>query len=197
VKAITAIVAFRSLHWMRVGLGSYLQAFPDERVLVVDNNYLPGERGWDRDCDTERAWLAGHPSVDLVDRHTPWGVKGNHSHGAGIEAALGWCRRRGADVLLHIEPDCLISGRVWRDNLLDAINRGAWMAASRRLAYGALHPTPSAWRLDQAWDNFDGHWMVPADLCRPRFAELVDLVVLQAEIRNWAPPTGWATGTPP
>ncbi|HMC90061.1 MAG TPA: hypothetical protein VKI17_10965 [Gemmataceae bacterium] len=190
MKVTTIVVSFRSLHWMRVAIGSYRKFFPEERLLVVDNNPLPGEETWDSDCETERAWLASHPAVDFVDRRTAEGAWARRSHGAGMDVALSWCRQRGAEVMVHVEPDCLVTGRQWRANLLDAVARGAWMAASERKSYGALHPAPSAWRVDQAWVSFNGQSIV-RDMRHPRFRKLVDLRILRAELRRQGAPRGW------
>src|SRR5262249_24567699 len=135
------------------------------------------------------AWLAAHPRVDVVEnRPVPGGPAGWQSHGAGVDAALDWCRRQGARVMLHLEPDCLVSGTGWRENLLAALDGGASRAAGFRAPHGPLHPTPSAWRVAEVRANFRAwQWRVP-DQGHPLFAGLVDLEVRRATL---FPPQFW------
>ena len=155
MRVVPVLVAYFTADWIRVALTSYLHHFPDDRVLVVDNNPSRGEVGWLPMCERERHWLRSHPRVDfLANPLLPSPVDGYTPHGLGMDAALAWCRDRGADVLLHFEPDCVIEGRQWRENLLGAISEGAWMAGSVRKAFGPIHPTPSAWRVDQVHGSF-------------------------------------------
>ena len=184
MKVVPVLVAYFTADWIRVAITSYLHHFPDDRVLVVDNNPSRGEVGWLPLCERERHWLRSHPRVDfLANPLLPSPVDGYAPHGLGMDAALAWCRDRGADVLLHFEPDCVIEGRRWRENLLWAISEGAWMAGSIRKAYGPIHPTPSAWRVDQVHGSFTARERAP-DESHPRFHELFQLSVLKDVCRH-------------
>jgi len=81
--------------------------------------------------------------------------------------------------MLHIEPDCLVTGRAWRENLLRAIDRGAWMAGAHKKAWGPIHPTPSAWLVREVRTSFKEQ---PRNqgVAHPRCGELFDLSVLRA-----------------
>ena len=83
--------------------------------------------------------------------------------------------------MVHIEPDCLVSGRTWLENLLTPIEQGAWMSGSLRRFYGPIHPTPSAWRTDRNWSSF-AHDLRGTDVLHPRFAELFHL----KELLDWS-----------
>jgi hypothetical protein len=182
MRIVPTLVAYYTADWIRVAITSYLHHFPDDRVLVVDNNPRRGEVGWVPDCERERHWLKSHPRVDyLFNTLVPCRRYGDRPHGLGIDAALEWCRGRGADALLHFEPDCLVMGRRWRENLLEALARGAWMAGSVRKDYGPIHPTPSAWRVEQARTSFSGQERAP-DARHPRYHSLVDIERLKAEV---------------
>src|SRR5262249_43128360 len=67
----------------------------------------------------------------------------------------------------------------WRDNLLRAIEEGAWMAGAYRKPWGPIHPTPSAWLIREARTSFRGRPNV-GDKDHPRFRELVDLEELKS-----------------
>ncbi len=60
------LVAFRTARWMPIGVESYLAAFPEDRLLVVDNNPGTGELGWTPDCRRESEWLRAHPKLDVI-----------------------------------------------------------------------------------------------------------------------------------
>jgi hypothetical protein len=169
-----ALVAYHSRHWIRVAVESYLDHFPGEKILVVDNNPRRGDGGWAPDCQREREWLASHPALIVIDNAgPPDGPLGNRTHGAGLDVALDWCRREGARVMVHLEPDCLVAGRIWRDRLLEAIDNGAWMAGAIRQCHGPLHPTPTAWRVDKVKASFTIAPWKGSDENHPRFGELV------------------------
>jgi hypothetical protein len=189
---VPMLVAYHSVHWIRVAVESYLEHFPEDRLLVVDNNPRRGEEGWLPECAQERRWLASHPGVILLDNlDPPDGLLKNRSHGAGIDLALGWCRRRGAQVLVHLEPDCLVTGRRWRENLLGALEGGAWMAGGFRQCHGPIHPTPSAWRVDETRASFTIIPWAGADEKHARFEELMDLNTLQTDTSPMGIWIGW------
>jgi hypothetical protein len=174
MRVVPVLVACFTADWIRLSITSYLHHFPDDRVLVVDSNPSRGEVGWLPSCERERHWLRSHPRVDfLANPLRPRPVDGS-SYGLGMDAALAWCRDRGADVMLHFEPDCVIDGREWRENLLAAISHGAWVAGSIHKPYGPIHLTPTAWRVDRIHGSFVDSERTP-DPSHPRFNELFQL----------------------
>jgi hypothetical protein len=187
------MIAFHTADWIKVAVTSYLEHFPNDRILVVDNNPKRGEVDWTPDCERERRWLLGHSRVDyLPNTQLPSDRNYDPPHGIGLDVALEWAKARGAEVLLHFEPDCLVLGRCWRENLLEAIAQGAWMAASFRHPFGTLHPTPSAWRIDRVRTSFSGQRRA-GDACHPRYHELVDLERLRAEVEPRGEWSWWET----
>jgi hypothetical protein len=173
------IVAFHTADWLPIAVESYLSQFPADRILVVDNNPQPGETGWSASCRRERRWLYSHPKLDVIHRQANCpGVPAPRTHGDGMDLALAWCRSRGADVMLHFEPDCLMTGRAWRENLVAAIENGAWMAGAYRKPWGPIHPTPSAWLVREVRTSF-AIQSRPQPEFLPRLSELVNLEVLR------------------
>lgn len=166
---LPVVVAFHSLRWMPVVVVSYLRHFPGHMMLVVDNNPDPGQPGWDPECDAERRWLRAQPDLLMIRGGRPGG-----EHGEGVDRAVAWCREAGVDRMLLLEPDCLVSGRRWADALVEAIDRGAWMAGSHRKQYGPIHPAPSLWRVGEITTSFAIQGRAD-DLAHPRFRELFDL----------------------
>ena len=95
LRVVPALVAYYTADWIQVAVTSYLEHFPADRILVVDNNPRRGEPGWDPDCERERYWLRAHPQVDhVVNTLTPCGSNGERLHGLGVDMAVQWCRDR-------------------------------------------------------------------------------------------------------
>ena len=42
-RVVPALVAYHSADWIQVAIASYLEHFPADRILVVDNNPRRGE----------------------------------------------------------------------------------------------------------------------------------------------------------
>ena len=167
------LVSYRTRYWIRVGAGSFRKHFPDWPLLVVDNNPAPGEPGYTGECAEERQWLYGQPGLIIVPNESL-----PRTHGGGLDLAVEWCRRNGRTTMLHFEPDCQIFGHAWARALLAALESGAWMAGLFRSSYGPIHPTPSAWRVDQVVGSFQAQPR-GAEGLHPRFPELFSLDALQ------------------
>ena len=147
LRVVPALVAYHTADWIQVAIASYLEHFPEDRILVIDNNPRRGEPGWDPDCERERSWLRAHPRVDhAINTLAACSDDGVRIHGLGVDLAVQWCRDRGVNVLVHFEPDCVITGRRWRENLLRAIECGSWMAGATgmRSARSTRPPRPGA-----------------------------------------------------
>jgi hypothetical protein len=180
MEVVPVMVAYHTNAWIRVGIESYLRHFPDDRVLVVNNSPPPGAYDWQPNCEEERYWLGAHPQVIFMENPNPANGRGARGHGAGVDLAAAWCRANGARVMIHLEPDCLVTGTGWRDNLLRALDQGAWMAGGFRQKHGPIHPTPSAWLVAKLHASFCAcQWRVP-DQADPRFDKLVNLAIHQA-----------------
>lgn len=174
---LPVLVSYHTDRWIRVALRSYRHHFPEGPILVVDNNPEQGEPGWTPRCEQERAWLRGRPDVLLVKNERP-----RKKHGTGIDRAVAWCRDHEVAFLLHFEPDCLVSGRRWFDDLWAAVESGAWMAGSDFKWYGPIHPTPSLWRVSEIRASFEAQPRGD-DVRHRRFRDLFDLDGLVADRR--------------
>src|SRR5688572_29394697 len=121
------LVAYRSPMWLKVAIGSFLEHFPGHPILVVDNNPRRSDPGWDPQCEEERKFLAEHRGVRLLPNDGP-----DRTHGSGLDLALEWCRSHGVSTMMHFEPDCYIRSGEWYRHLVEAVDRGAWMAGCFR-----------------------------------------------------------------
>lgn len=166
---------------MPIAIRSFREQFPDCELIVVDNNPTENSPNWTARCRQEQLWIRTEPGLIVVENPTM-----DRSAGRGIDLALEVCRNHGHDVMIHIEPDCLVSGKTWLKNLLVPMESGAWMSGSLRRFYGPIHPTPSAWKCDINWSSF-AHAPRGDDIRHPRFAELFQLTQLVEWSRDHEP----------
>lgn len=186
------VVSYRSRLWIQVALRSFHEQFPHWRILVVDNNPQPGEPHFGWYTAAERDWLRNQPYVDVIGQPDQ-----PRTHGRALDCAVAWCRERRIPWLLHLEPDCLVSGADWFDRLCAGIDRGAGMAASHRKEYGPLHVTPSLWAVTDSQPPSMDYSNRRPDQLHPRFAELFNLPWLLGEAPprwRWFWEQQWDTG---
>lgn len=181
-RIIPIVVSYHTPQWIKVALRSFHRHFPGQQVLVIDNNPVAGEPGWEPACDEEREWLSACPGVTLV--HNPLA---DRRHGAAIDLALAICREEHADFMLHFEPDCHILGTAWYELLTRPMLEGAWMSGMTRQHYGPLHPCPSMWRVDHDWASFLDQPRGD-DERHPRYHELFSLESLVTSVERYCPP---------
>jgi hypothetical protein len=185
-NVMPVIVSHVTPIWIRIAVGSLLKNTSFTRVLVVDNSPGPENVGYRAECASERAWLRSHPGVVLIDIPNRAATT-TFEHGQGLDAALNWCRGHDIDVMVHLEPDCLVLGDLWVHRLLEPLTRGAWMSGANKKPYGPIHPTPSAWRTTEVRAGFRAQPR-GIDEHHPRFNELFNLNELRrcTTARKWA-----------
>jgi hypothetical protein len=155
--------------WIKLVVRSFQKFFPAETLLVIDNNPDNGNPK----CEQERLWLRQQAGVCVIPNN------GRRTHGGGIEKALEWGRCHDMDVMIHIEPDCLISGSIWRQSLIKGIERGAWYVGSHKKQYGPIHPAPCALATAPSWGTFDAVRKTQDEVRHPRFLELYKVEALK------------------
>lgn len=149
--------------WTKISIQSFRKHFPEEPLFVVDQNGYANERLL---CETAGAKIIGD------------GRKGHHA--LGVHKVLDVIRSQ-YDAFIHIEPDCLFTGRGWYEQIVAALNSGYWMAGPSRLPYGPLHPCPSGWVLDKLPGRFD-YQPQGQDLYHSKYGRLVNIEVICNEI---------------
>jgi len=212
------MVSFHTYGWIQQCVESFLRLFPFHHILVVDNNPRQGEgvgevyraddpgfqfhktyrkddgslllngkvvnkAEWNVQCEQERSWLQRHPKVILIEP-----PKRLLPHGQAIDFALQWHRSNGVRIMLYFEPDCVIDGSGWYDNLLEPMRHQAWLAHADQYDIGAATVCPSMWRVEKVRHTFD---RVPYEEVRlPLFKERVH-PELSGHVKTW---THWTTG---
>lgn len=125
--------------WPKVMLRSLREHFREEIILV---NHLPNGEEIPTNYQDEHCTILQNPDIN------------KRGHGAGIDVAVEFLKRRGDKFFIHIEPDCLFTGKDWAVKLLDAAHSGAIMAGPCKLPFGPIHPCPSIWDLDRIPGSF-------------------------------------------
>lgn len=138
VFALVTYSSTYSYEWPKISIPSLRKHFPDNPIVVIDHN----------DNEEERAFLEQH-NVEIIR-----GERGA-SHGKGIDVAVTWCREHNKQFMMHLEPDCLVYGRSWFEQLWYGIGKGNWMAGLFQHAYGPIHPCPSLWVVDRIPGTFE------------------------------------------
>lgn len=202
---IIVITLFHTYGWTQECLTHLRTFLPDVPLLIIDNNPArddsPRRRasfmrhrstygvysGFDRFCELESRWVQSVSNATIIK--TP----SQMYHGACLDMALDWCFKNKYGLMVHIEPDCMIWGTKWYENMLEAMREGYWMAGPYEFASKIIHPTPTVWSVNVIRElNIS---FLPAskaaDYLHPRFHEIFNYN--DNPLHPWEK-EGWDTG---
>ena len=174
-----------SYDWTKICLREFRKHFPNSILVIADQNHNPDE-------------------IDLVQSFNAKIIKGNRGdqHGTGMDLTASWCKNNDIDVMIHFEPDCLISGSVWYDNLIHEIHKGNWMTGGFQYSFGPIHPCPSAWVVNEIKHTF-AYVPKEKDIQHPKFRDVFNTKELMyklntelnhyTDFQNWLFTYGWDT----
>ena len=165
MQAMPILISFFSYGFIQDCLETYFQHFPNQQILIIDNN--PDEH---KKCylsyrhrrfpmhatklvAAEREWLNSQKNVIIYRPETSNVL----THGEVLDVGNQWCRKNGVDIYVHLESDCIIYGRKWYDKLVSTIiDEDMWVASGWFFNPSqTLHPTPAAWRVDKVDMSFN------------------------------------------
>ena len=126
--------------WPKIMLRSLREHFTEEVILI---NHL--DRPLPTDYYDDKCTVL-NGKIGRLDRMT---------HGAGIDTAVEFLKKRGDRYFIHIEPDCLITGKDWANGLVSAVESGAVMSGIHKLPFGPIHPCPTIWDINRTSGSFD------------------------------------------
>jgi hypothetical protein len=177
IGILPVLILYKTFPWIKVSLGSFQKYFPNDVVLVIDNNPDTGSARGIAYLKQEGEWVRNHRNI-LYRKST------HHEkhHGYAMDFAASIARDAGYKYVLFFEPDCLITGRSWFNKLVEEINHN-WMIGSHLKDYGPIHPTPSIWNIDKIKTSFEVQLRCQ-DECHPRFHELFDLDFLRERVKR-------------
>lgn len=184
---LACIILHLTSPWTKVGVGSFRKFFPEQKILLVDNNPPTQSSAEAEKITAERDWVKSLKNVEIISGGIESeDILGKWSHGSGMQLAAEWCRAHEYDYMLHIEPDVLVSGRKWYEALLEGANQGFWFIGSHQKSYGPIHPTPSLICVRELASSF---WAQPReqDSKHARFEELFNLSKLLKDCRKLYP----------
>lgn len=155
-------MSYFSYGWTQNLVRSLNSYIPDCKILVIDNN--PSV------CDTEeraKSFIDSRNSIykNVENSHKSCCIERNflnmfenivvlqtplrYSHGQSLDMAIAYTYENKYKYFVHIEPDCLIKGSQWLNNLLRCVEDGSWMAGVNILPSWHIHLTPSIWNIQK------------------------------------------------
>lgn len=132
---------------------------PDQKVLVVDNNPLSKEyiaswpsifvdhggvefrkqvhqQVWSNYwpfVKAEREFLKAQENVILIP--SPEGCKDYSYHGSCLDVACRWCDEHKYDYMILTDPDVLLRGSIWFEELCNSVDDNTWAVANPTAPY--------------------------------------------------------------
>lgn len=97
-------------------------------------------------------------------------------HGSGVDIAVDYLKSNGYRYMVHVEPDCVITGPNWINSMISCIESGALMSGSSVLPFGPIHPCPSVWDLSSVDNTFD--WTI-------RHQAIEDGIFSETKLKKW------------
>ena len=168
MKICTAFVTYNKYggyDWTKICVGSFRQYFPNEVLLVVDHNHN----------SEEREFLLNN-NVVVVENNA------EQTHGKGLDVASKYARNNDFDAIIFIEPDCIISGIEWYNNLVNPLENGRSMCATFQWQYGPLHPCGSSWLISDIPASFQTATKTAEEIFHPKYKRLMKLPELSADM---------------
>lgn len=155
-------VAFKSQGWIQNAYKCFFETFPEENLLVINNNPAKDTLGpcgydidarhktWESKCDEETEWLEEQENITIL---YPLDNTDVQSHGKGIDRARDWCLENGYDYFCMFEPDCEWHDTNWFESLKNGILKNDnWVAGIASLNSGNLMCAISLWKLEPTKD---------------------------------------------
>jgi len=164
---LAIIMAIHYTHgWTQRFLQSYMKHI-DQDLIVFDNNpvaeqYIKKTRGnrgesesWNQMCQEESAYVRNLERTTVIDVPRP--TESTYelpTHGDVLDFAFQWCKNEKYESILHIEPDCHVTGHNWLNQMIEAINDN-WAVGK-----GIIHRNgpfviplcPTLWRIQETLD---------------------------------------------
>lgn len=182
MKRVIGTVAYSKLpisNWEKVLIYGLKKHLPDEQIVLVNQNINDSENleFFDKHCTV----------IDARGQTYPTSVNGEgvfDTHGFGIDLLVEWCKEQAVDVLVHLDPDCVVLGSKWFWDVFNPIHdQNMWVAGSNFIPGVSLFLTPSAWKIDKIKGSFHG-WKhkTSEELNHAKHQHLYDSLIKQ--IRN-------------
>lgn len=140
MRAAVVMVTFnerRKWDWAKQAVTSFRKHLSDVTLVVVDHNHISDEQDF----------LESNGAIVLQG-------SGSQYHGDGLDLAADWCRANLYHIMVHIEPDCIITGNQWLYDLVNPIENGYWMAGAFQLPWGTIHICMTSWLIQKIPGSF-------------------------------------------
>lgn len=134
---------------------------PEFPLLIVDNNPSKNDnedraksytKTWHKKnyaercemSDIESKWIRSQKEITVLDT--------DHymNHAESINMANQWAHKRGIEILVSIDPDCVAQGSEWVKSFVAAINNGYWLVSGDMWPSGIARLIPCAWNVKES-----------------------------------------------
>jgi hypothetical protein len=184
---IVMLASYFSFGWTQQCVHSLFKHCNKCPLLIIDNNpsnFDTSERlqsysqarnsiskrmHHNRYCDAEIHWIKQHNIHSVKTPARLW-------HGECINLAMQWCVKNKIKWLIHIEPDCVIHGNIWLDNLLKT-RQDFWMAGGTKynsagINDNSLHITPTIWSVENTHHLNFHNVLKGNDIYEPEYSQV-------------------------
>ena len=169
-KTCVAFVTYNkygNYDWTKICVSSFKSVFGESVPLIaVDHNRNPLEIKY---LVKNNIRVISNDSEDL-------------SHGYGLDLAVKYASGI-YDNIIFIEPDCIVKGRKWFDNIEVALLDYS-MAATFGHIHGSLHPCGSGWRITDIPGSFKLCDKTSDEIFHEKHQSLIKMDILMQDITS-------------
>lgn len=169
MKIATVLITHFTYGWTQHCIQSFL-ANTKHSLIVFDNNPPPNKyyrntrkqagkkQIWNQLCQLESQYIRQCPRTHVIDVPKPKDDKRLFTHGEVLDLAFRWSKAEGFDSILHIEPDCLVSGSEWIREMQEkletkwAVGKKPYMNRSHGKGIIICSLCPTLWRIQEILD---------------------------------------------
>jgi GT2 family glycosyltransferase len=151
---------YQKFDWTKICVSSFRKHLPKVDLIVVDHNSNKKEINF----------LKSNNAIVLQNPN-------EKSHGSGLDCIVDFAKSR-YEIVVFIEPDCLILDNTWLQNMVEKIKSGYSMAAVHNWEYGALQIGGSAWDIKSIPGSFQRSFKSKEEINHPKFKELINFKYL-------------------
>lgn len=161
----TIIVLHYTFGWTQSFLNSVKSHMPNHKIIVFNNNPFPDQKvtvtrcecgeanNANNLCQLELNFVKKHSSVQCVievPRSKERRIEKLPSHGDVLEYVFDWLEEQGYTTVMHLEPDCVVSGSKWFEDMTNSM-KDNWLVGTGHLRSHGDYVTqmcPTLWSVN-------------------------------------------------
>ena len=170
MKRANVIIIHYTYGWTQDLLESWSNHLKNEKLIVFNNNpcfeqsvnYTRGLCGKDKHvntlCQKEIFYVNNNKFVEAVvdlpnSKHDS--VQRLLTHGECLDFIFNWCKNNNFDQILHLEPDCCLSGTNWLNSMIETM-KDNWVVGTGKIKFDrddyVMPLCPTLWNVSAVVD---------------------------------------------